>query len=608
MTMRTKTKTIKSQLFWNYSPIIIAFILITTVVFYVFASRSIRERAFDTLAQVSNNISEQVDNELINMNEVSKRISYSNLVKTRFIDYLENPSGINLHFSQQALRDIFIAIMGPVDKQYQINLFDLNGKVVGAGEINTMADRNVESMPWYVATVERDGAKYITLPYKDYTRSSAESVVSLCRTYFDDYYKMVGIIEIQQKHGDLFEFLIGTSFGTGEFEKYLGTYVFGAEGDLVFPDPASVSPKELDDLNEVMFSGNGIIRSGKENLLRRDHTMISRRRGDFSGWYVVNILPESVLLRPLLIFVRNMILFSMITVIVSLAASLLIAGRLTRPISQLQSTVNSLTLDSVPEEIMNGYSTDFNELEKLNVSFRNMHARLQKAAKDLVLSKSHELQARMLALQSKMNPHFVYNTITNISVMAEEGSTKEIRKICGDLSGMLRYISSENGMVVSLRQELDHLNRYLDLMRHRYEGNIIGRVEIPLEMRDIMVPKLILQPLVENSLTYGIHVTPPWNVEISGSMDGGKWLITVRDNGGGFSEQVLADLNRKMYEMDPASVMPGDGLKGIGLLNIYARMRMLYKKDTIFRMYNRVGRGACVELGGTVTPEEDWRV
>jgi len=588
-----KTQTIKSQLFWNYSPIIVVFIGITMIFYYNFASRTIRERAFDTLAQISDSMTEQIDNELINMNEMSKRISYSNLVKTKFLDYLANPNSINLHFSQQALRDIFIAIMGPVDKQYQINLFDFNGKVVGAGEINTMSDRKAESMPWYQETLKREGAKYTSLPFQDLTRLREDSVVSLCRTYYDNYYTVVGIIEIQQKYTDLFGFLLENVDDDRNFQKYITTFVFGENGELIYPKNGSDEDEML-----AYFKENVIGRESK--ALRYDDAMVSWKKSEFSGWYVLNSLPESVFLKPLYIFIQNMVLFSLSAIVISLLVSLFIAAKLTKPISQLRRAVNSLTLDTQPAEFIKDPSSDFNELEMLNASFREMHTRLKKAADDLVVSKSHESQARMLALQSKMNPHFLHNTIANISVMAEEGSNREIQKMCGNLSSMLRYISSADEMVVPLRLELNHLRQYLDLMRHRYEGNIIDRVSIPTEMEEILIPKFILQPLVENSLSYGVHVAPPWRINLSGSIDGQSWLIRIEDNGDGFSEKTLLELSDKMLGMDPASALTLDGLKGIGILNIYARMKMLYRESTVFTLYNKSGSGACVELGGII--------
>jgi len=563
------------------------------IFYYNFASLTIRERAFDTLAQVSDNITEQIDNELINMNEVSKRISYSNLVKTKFLDYLENPNNINLHFSQQALRDIFIAIMGPVEKQYQINLFDFNGKVVGAGEINTMSDRKVESMPWYEETIRREGAKFMSLPFQDMTRIHEEFVISLCRTYYDNYYKVVGIIEIQQKYADLFGFLLVPPNEGRELYTYITTYIFGEDGELIYP-------RNLQDDGVMLAYFEDNVKGKEGHSLRYDDAIISWKRSEFSGWYVLNTLPEYVLLKPLYVFIRNMILFSISALIISILASLFVAAKLTKPISQLRTVVNSLTLDTQPAEFINKPSSHFNELEMLNASFRDMHARLQRAADELVVSKSHEIQARMLALQSKMNPHFLHNTIANISVMAEDGSNLEIKKMCGNLSSMLRYLSSVDEMVVPLRMELNHLRQYLDLMRHRYEGNIVDRISIPGEMEGILIPKFILQPLVENSLTYGIHVAPPWKVDMAGVIDGRKWLIKIEDNGDGFSTKSLLEVKRKMREMDHASVMSFDGLKGIGILNIYVRMKILYKEDTIFELYNKPGGGACVELGGTL--------
>lgn len=99
---------------------------------------------------------------------------------------------------------------------------------------------------------------------------------------------------------------------------------------------------------------------------------------------------------------------------------------------------------------------EFNEIESLLVSFRDMHSRLRQSANELVTSQSRELESRMMALQTKMNPHFLYNTIATINVLADEQGNKDITMICKDLSGMLRYITSESSGNVLIIDEIVH--------------------------------------------------------------------------------------------------------------------------------------------------------
>ena len=136
-------------------------------------------------------------------------------------------------------------------------------------------------------------------------------------------------------------------------------------------------------------------------------------------------------------------------------------------------------------------------------------------------------------------------------------------------------------------------------MKMRYEDDLIYHINIPEEMKDIRIPKLCLQLIVENSIKYATkNVRAPWIISIDGRMTGIYWEITVKDNGPGFLEDDLKEINDKIAYINQTDLLPGLEINGMGLMNIYIRFKTLYHGKHIFRVSNYAEGGALVTIGG----------
>lgn len=210
----------------------------------------------------------------------------------------------------------------------------------------------------------------------------------------------------------------------------------------------------------------------------------------------------------------------------------------------------------------------------------------------------------MLALQSQMNPHFLYNSLATVQSMAEENMNEEIIQMCQTISKILRYISSDKELLVPLKDEAYHTENYLKCMQMRYEDDIEYSIDIPKEMMSIRLPKLCLQPLAENSVKYlTSSVKAPWKIKIAGRVTTTYWEVSVSDNGLGFTEEVINSLEEQIKEIDRTSLLPSLEINGMGLINIYIRFKLFYKGYHIFRVRNNIEGGATITLGGSIYDE-----
>jgi sensor histidine kinase YesM len=209
----------------------------------------------------------------------------------------------------------------------------------------------------------------------------------------------------------------------------------------------------------------------------------------------------------------------------------------------------------------------------------------------------------MIALQSQMDPHFLYNVMAVISSAGREADAPRVCDICRAMTAMLRYVGANDEELVPLRSELEHARKYLQLMQYRYESQLVFELDLPPEgLEELYVPKLCVQPLVENSFNHGFKKSsPPWRVKVFACREGNAWSVTVADNGGGFAAGALeaATQRAESFATRPQELIGSFKIGGMGLANILSRFKLRYGAGMIFKAERNKGI-TVVTIGGPV--------
>ena len=137
-------------------------------------------------------------------------------------------------------------------------------------------------------------------------------------------------------------------------------------------------------------------------------------------------------------------------------------------------------------------------------------------------------------------------------------------------------------------------------MQFRYGKKLLYEIKIDDQLKEILIPKLIIQPLVENAIKYSTIKAPPWSIKINGSISDGYWQINVIDNGEGFEAEKLEQFNQKIKEIEQDGLLPGLEMEGMGLLNIYIKLMLVYKNQKIFRIAKYPEGGSIITIGGSL--------
>ncbi|MGE5613821.1 MAG: sensor histidine kinase [Bacillota bacterium] len=613
--MRKRTKSIQSNLFLTYSLIIIMVLAVFVSFFYFWVSNLLKDKAFQAISNLSASTSEKLDIEIQKMDYVSMNVLYSSTVKDRFITYINEPNNTTNALSDEnqekaastkntkELIDVLFAIIGPNRPVQQIYLYGFNGKVFGTGTDNRQQHISLEEKPWFNEVMNYGGKKYITIPMKDEelskfaTQSGSPYFISLCRMYFDNYNTPQGIVEVKQYYSEIFKNIAGNVQNSADEARI---YVYDKNGSIIYPLIENNSEKDSYYFNLVNSIPDRTSSITANNPFSNERELLNYKYSDYTGWTTVVVISESKLLSPVFDFTRVLVLVAVVILLLALVFSFFAAKKITVPIARLGKAIKAFNLESPVASEPAELNTNLSELEDLNRAFHTMNIKLKKSHEELMLSHQHEMQARMLALQSQMNPHFLYNTLATISIMAEESISEQIVELCGNVSDMLRYISSDRSPLVKLSTEIEYTEKYLSCMKFRHGSKLSYSIEIDEEMKDIKIPKLVIQPLVENALKYATHKEPPWNIRICGHKGETYWKVSVEDDGTGFDPERLKTINERIEEIERSGLLPSLELEGMGLLNIFMRLKLSYRDKMIFQVGNNINGGAVVIVGGSI--------
>jgi len=294
--------------------------------------------------------------------------------------------------------------------------------------------------------------------------------------------------------------------------------------------------------------------------------------------------------------VYSYILAGLFLYILSLFPSIILVSKMiTKPLVSLTKSIQQFAEGQRNVKVQFKYT---DEIGLLGKAFNDMvldNERLRISEYDLRLKNK---DAELALMQAQINPHFLYNMLNAIQWQALKSGNKEIADIAYSMAQVFRISLNRGKSIISVKQELDLVNYYLSLQKYRLGKKIDYHIDFDENVLGCQIPKLILQPLVENSIVHGMAKDSSLNLIISVSVflseDGSSLHLTIRDNGCGIPPEILRYL--------PSEVVPspaGDGQKTtksnrFAVKNIYDRLTLVYGSDFTFRICS--DRGTVIEL------------
>ena len=379
---------------------------------------------------------------------------------------------------------------------------------------------------------------------------------------------------------------------------------FQSAADL-FPDIHITDGRSwIEDLGKPLEEEPGVLlyadtahRSSRSYLVFRSTSKI------YSAWTLVGLYDRSILLRDILKQISPLLLVFLVTILAVIMLSVQNARRITRPIEELSGSMQRVEQGEYPAPLSVGRH---DEVGTLLEGYNHMVGALQQLHKNLVEEQNEKreievasLNTRLQLLQSQINPHFIYNTLNTMNYMAQEAGNDELAGLIYSFSSLLRSSISTDSDFVPVHTEIDSVRYYLEIQSHRYADVRINCVyAIDPETENLLLPRMILQPVVENSLIHGIlpSESGEGTIRIRCSLRDGFLYVHISDNGIGIPPE-------KLEKIRTGELKVSNGYNHIGLNNVRERLEILYRQDCRFEMMSSEGKGTVISFRMPVSRE-----
>ena len=442
----------------------------------------------------------------------------------------------------------------------RISVISNDGKILSTSPIDFEISNNMESLEWYRNLKKSNNMAMVTTEnHKGFSMNKTERVISISHEITNKNKKIEGFVVIDLSYKFIEDYVSSINFGENGY-----AFITTSEEKLLF--------------DSKQMNTNSLIENEKYLKIIKDR-MKTVEKGFVASkiyipntdWILVGVSSTEQIDQLQNKLIVNTVTWSIIILISTIALSVLISKWISKPLTNLVEEMKKV--DESFSKIKIEYS-DSIEIHTLKTEYNLLLDRIKTLTKNIEEKENSKRIFELKALQSQINPHFIYNTLDTILWLIEFGENEKAIEVTKSLGMILRSTLSINQDFISLSNELEHVKNYMDIQKVRYDDKFEYVFEIDKNTLEILVPKLILQPIVENAIYHGIKPKKSKSfIKISSYIDDEDLIIKVENNG--------VDL-----EFDNQNRIKTK-LGGIGMSNVEQRIKILCGNQYGIRMYRQ---------------------
>ncbi|MCS7460050.1 sensor histidine kinase [Paenibacillus doosanensis] len=327
--------------------------------------------------------------------------------------------------------------------------------------------------------------------------------------------------------------------------------------------------------------------------INKETVLVNHSEIPFTQWRAVVVQPKDTLLRKVEFIKYFTILMTVFLLIVSFLVNNWIAKWVTNRLRKLMMLMNKVKLGDLNVRFSSAYRDDIGELGN---RFDEMLERIQGLLRQILEEGKAKRQAEMRALQAQINPHFLYNTLDELYWKSLEFEDPAAPEIILSLSRFFRLSLNKGKEETTIASEMEHVEHYLKLVNHQYKRQFTYDIEADPRAQHVLVPKIIMQPLVENCVLHAFKANEYKDFHIHVScrvMESGTVILQVKDNGCGIPPERIKDFNESVQHADDSvSVQSG----GYAIANIKERLLYFFGDRACLRAKSSLGAGTVMEI------------
>ncbi len=501
---------------------------------------------------------QQLEQNTLNLEDYLKNIESTpdNIINDKSLqEYLSNPDEDNLEFTDKVddVYKLMSNILGSKRNILYVYVYKLlNGKELYLGPTKAGNKSDFSTGIGYLSKRDITGSPMRTSFRKDPVINK-EYTLSIYRPIFDIYRikQPIGILGISVSEDVVARFYSHTNTNLP-----LETFIMDGNGMII------------SHMNKNRIYAD----AGLKNIVHKQDgskevngkLVVYKYVKDWD-WYVVGTLPISYLLRDTNVMLLAIFIIVIITFIVGIFISYGFSKHLFKPFDELIYRMSRVSTGDMETRIsLPTYGPDFQQVSQ---GFNIMVEHIDELMKKIYEEQRQLKEIEFKALQSQINPHFLYNTLESIHWQALLCGHHEISTMVKALAGFYRISLSKGEAIIPLKNEAEHVDNYMTIQEIRYKEKMESYIDIPEEFYDVKIPKMTLQPLVENAIYHGLRGREAKGfIKITAERDGDDIIVKTIDNGTGMTAEQISRLNQTLEDNDPSV--------GYGVRNVHQRIKL----------------------------------
>ena len=578
--MIKKFKSIQSVIFAVLSVLLLGAVIIITVISLSYTRQSVFENSSLYTQTIIQQMNQNIDSYIDYMENTSYLVSSNEDVQKYLFGDTADPEARDRILSQ------FETILDSRSDILNLGIIAENGRMlINNGQHLTNQDLDIHSQKWYTNALEGRESVYLTSSHVQHIISGERPwVITLSRGIRN---KEMGTG--QEKEGVFFIDLNYSAISELCDQSMVGNqgyaFIVDADGNIVYHPQQQQLYNELqtENIDLVMNAGSDIVTWG-DGINKK---MYSISRSEKTGWTVVDCVRVEELLRRSNEAQSIYVLVAMGLMAVALFFSRFVAKSITLPIQRLCDSMERVQEGdfSVSDIVVDSE----NEIGSLTKSFNVMTQRIHELMAQNIREQEAKRKSELKALQSQINPHFLYNTLDSIIWMAEGKKNEEVVLMTASLARLLRQSISNEDELVSIGQEIEYARGYLTIQKMRYKDKLEFRIEVEPSILNIRLIKLVLQPVIENAIYHGLKYKESRGLLlVKGFMKNGNAVLQVIDDGVGMDQETLDHIYER-HKVDYHS-------NGVGIYNVQKRLQLYYGNEYGIVYESKPGEGTTATI------------
>ena len=573
-----KFSSIQSVIFATVAVLVLSAVVIVTGVSMKFTNTSIFENSSEYTHTIIQQMNQNIDSYIDYMENIAYLISSNEDVQDYLFDEKIDNEG------RYRILNQFQTILDSRSDIRNVGIISKNGRMlINDGSKSVNQDLDLNTQEWYATALEKPNGPILTSSHVQHIISGERPwVITLSRGIRDrsGSGEKEGVFFIDLNYSAISELCDQSTVGTKGY-----AFILDAKGNIVYHPQQQQLYNELqtENISLIMDTDEDTVLTGTGN----DGKLYFISRSEKTGWTVVDCTNVKELLSKSRQAQSVYVLTAIILVIVALLFSRFMARSITLPIQKLRDSMKKVQEGdfSVSDVVVDSK----NEIGSLTKSFDVMTHRIHELMEQNVHEQEEKRKSELKALQSQINPHFLYNTLDSIIWMAEGKKNEEVVLMTVSLARLLRQSISNEDEVVPIANEVEYARGYLTIQKMRYKDKLEFQIEVDSSILYIPLIKLVLQPIIENAIYHGLKYKESKGLLIvKGFMKDGNAVLQVIDDGVGMDEETLAHIYDK-HKVNYHS-------NGVGVYNVQKRLKLYYGEDYGITYTSELGKGTTATI------------